>query len=68
MKIRNKKGQSALEYIILVTGVLVVVILFLGPDGLFQTKVTETYTTVTDEMGTAAGKLTTAFNPEKSKE
>ena len=33
---RNKKGQSTLEYIILVTGVIAIIIVFAGPSGLFS--------------------------------
>ena len=36
MMLKNKRGQSTLEYIILVTAVIAVLLLFLGPTGFFQ--------------------------------
>ncbi|MDO8579971.1 MAG: class III signal peptide-containing protein [Candidatus Omnitrophota bacterium] len=35
--LKKKKGQSTLEYIILVAGVIAVLIVFLAPGGIFQT-------------------------------
>ena len=34
--LKNKKGQSTLEYIILVTAVVAVLLVFLGPSGFFR--------------------------------
>ena len=59
MKMRNKKGQSTLEYIILVTAIVAVMVVFLKPQAggaLFDT-VSNAYTTVTDEMTEAANAL-----------
>jgi hypothetical protein len=33
---RKKKGQSTIEYIVLVTGVIAILIVFLSPNGIFQ--------------------------------
>ena len=59
MKIRNKKGQSTLEYIILVTAIVAVMVVFLRPDntGALYKTVNTAYTTVTDEMTEAANAL-----------
>jgi len=54
---RKKKGQSTLEYIILVTGVVAVLIIFLGPSGPFQTAYNKTMTYGTNGMDTIANTL-----------
>ena len=54
---KKKKGQSTLEYIILVTGVLVVLIVFLKPGGVFNTAFNATLTTGTNGMSNIAGRL-----------
>lgn len=54
---RKKKGQSTLEYIILVAGVVAILIVFLGPGGVFSTAVTGTLTEGTDDMEDIAGRL-----------
>jgi len=54
---RRKKGQSTLEYIILVTGVVVILILFLKKDGPFQTAYNSTLSTGTDGMNNMANFL-----------
>lgn len=60
MKMRNKKGQSTLEYIILVTAVVAVAIVFLRPQSggkLFDT-VENSYNNVADGLTTRAANLT----------
>jgi len=54
---RKKKGQSTLEYIILVTGVLVVLIIFLRPGGVFNTAFNQTLNSGTNGMQNMAGRL-----------
>lgn len=54
---QKKKGQSTLEYIILVTGVVVVLILFLGPTGPFATAFNKTMTYGTNGMDSMANKM-----------
>lgn len=59
MKARNKKGQSTLEYIILITAVVAVAIVFLRPDSqgkLFQT-VNQSYSDVANGINTLTNKL-----------
>lgn len=47
----GKKGQSTLEYIILVTAVIVVILGFVGTrGGLFQTTMESTLHSATDKM------------------
>ena len=48
---RRKKGQSTLEYIILVTGVIAILIVFLNPtNGIFNQAFNNTLQTGTDGM------------------
>jgi len=64
MKMRNKKGQSTLEYIILVTAVVAVAIVFLRPQRggkLFDT-VEGSYNEVSDGINTMTDKLTNSWN------
>ncbi len=48
--LKNKRGQSTLEYIILVTAVVAVLLVFLGPSGFFQNTVNKTLGDVTSVM------------------
>lgn len=48
--LKNKRGQSTLEYIILVTAVVAVLLVFLGPSGFFQTTVNTTLKDVSGVM------------------
>lgn len=55
---RRKKGQSTLEYIILVTGVIAILIVFLNPtNGIFNQAFNNTLATGTDGMLNMAGRL-----------
>lgn len=56
-KPRKKKGQSTIEYIILVTGVIAALILFLKPGGPFQTEFNKTLTAGTNGMVNMADRL-----------
>lgn len=57
-KNRKKKGQSTLEYIILVTGVIAILIVFLRPNGgVFNTAFNQTLQTGTNGMTNMAGRL-----------
>ena len=48
-KVRKKrKGQSTVEYIILVAAVLAALIMFLRPGGIFQTAFNDTLRTATN--------------------
>jgi uncharacterized protein (UPF0333 family) len=54
---RKKKGQSTLEYIILVTGVIVVLIIFLKPGGIFNKAFNGTLASGTNGMQNMAQRL-----------
>lgn len=54
----KKKGQSTLEYIILVTGVIAVLLLFLNPStGVFKDAFDQTLTDGTNGMTDMANRL-----------
>jgi uncharacterized protein (UPF0333 family) len=58
---RKKKGQSTLEYIILVTGVIAILIIFLNPtSGIFNTAFNTTLQTGTNGMTQMANRLATS--------
>jgi uncharacterized protein (UPF0333 family) len=57
LKTRKKRGQSTLEYILLLTGVLVIMIVFLGPSGIFATRYNTVLQTGTDGMSSMATSL-----------
>ncbi len=57
-KNRKKKGQSTLEYIILVTGVIAILIVFLNPKtGIFNTAFNKTLTEGTNGMNDMSNRL-----------
>ena len=56
-KPRKKKGQSTIEYIILVTGVIGALILFLKPGGPFQAEFNKTLSAGTNGMTNMATRL-----------
>jgi len=57
-KNRKKKGQSTLEYIILVTGVIAILIIFLNPtNGIFNSAFNATLKTGTNGMFDMANRL-----------
>jgi hypothetical protein len=58
VKNRKRKGQSTLEYIILVTAVIVVIISFLvSPQSVFKTQLNTTLNATTDMMATMSSRL-----------
>jgi uncharacterized protein (UPF0333 family) len=58
---RKKKGQSTLEYIILVTGVIAILIIFLNPtNGIFNVAFNTTLQTGTNGMTDMANRLATS--------
>jgi uncharacterized protein (UPF0333 family) len=56
-KQRKKRGQSTMEYILLLTGVLVVMITFLAPNGPFAKKYNEAINSATEGMANMATRL-----------
>lgn len=59
-KNRKKKGQSTLEYIILVTGVIAILIVFLRPGGVFIGAYNTTIRQGTNGMEDMANRLRTS--------
>ncbi len=57
---KNKKGQSTLEYIILVTAVVAIILVFLGPTGIFRSRLNQTLDSATNSMINMAGRLSTS--------
>jgi Flp pilus assembly pilin Flp len=61
MYIKNKKGQSTVEYILLVTAVVAVMIVFVaGKNSPFQTQLNGTLNTVTQDMNKVADGFATS--------
>ena len=54
---KKKKGQSTVEYIILVTAVLIALIIFLKPKGVFVTAFNATLNSGTSGMEDMANRL-----------
>ena len=59
--LRKIKGQSTLEYIVMVTAVIAVLLIFLNPtSGIFASRVNETLDTATNTMTNMATRLSTS--------
>ena len=63
--LRNKKGQSTLEYVILVAGVIIVIIWFVGNPATspFQNSLNSTYQQATNGMDDMANRLRNSRPP-----
>ena len=57
---KKRKGQSTIEYIVLVAGVIAALIIFLKPGGPFATAYNSTLTQGTNGMEDMANRLTTS--------
>ena len=55
--LKNKKGQSTLEYIVLVTAVVAALLVFLGPSGIFQSRLGNTLNITSNSMENMAGRF-----------
>jgi len=60
MRIKNKRGQSTVEYILLVTAVIVVIIVFVGQGGQFQSQLNSSLNSVTVDINDLGDKLHTS--------
>ena len=58
-----KKGQSTVEYILLVTAVIAVILVATSQGGAFRTRMTNAVDTATSGMEDMAGRLHHATNP-----
>ena len=56
-KQRKKKAQSTLEYLLLLTGVLVIMIAFLRPGGFFSQRYNAAFDSATNGMVNMADRL-----------
>jgi hypothetical protein len=64
MHIKNKRGQSTVEYILLVTAVVGVLIVFLtSSNSPFRTKLGNTYDRVVNDMNIATEILSNSHAP-----
>lgn len=54
---KKEKGQSTVEYIILVAAIIAALIVFLGPTGVFRSSYNTTLTTGTNGMTSMANML-----------
>jgi choline-glycine betaine transporter len=55
---RTCKGQSTVEYILLVTAVIIVLVVFAtGPTSVFQQRLTNVFNTTTQDMLNVASRL-----------
>ena len=59
-KPNKKKGQSTVEYIVLVAAVLAAILIFLGPSGIFQSTLNSALNEGTAEMLNMAERITGA--------
>ena len=57
----KKKGQSSLEYLILVAAVIALLIAFLGKQGIFQQNLNDTLEAGTNAMVNMAGRLSGSY-------
>ena len=57
---RFNSGQSTVEYIILVAGVIAVLIVFLGPNGAFTQRVNQTLSNAGSDMAGKSEELFTS--------
>jgi hypothetical protein len=58
---RLNKGQSTVEYILLVTAVVTVIIIFMTKNGLFQQRLTTVFNSTTQSMVNVAGTLSNSM-------
>jgi len=65
MHIKNKRGQSTVEYVLLMTAVVVVIIAFVSSANKsgFQAQLNATLNSATADMNTMAGTLQDSHNP-----
>ncbi len=53
----KNRGQSTMEYVILLAGIVLFLVIFLGRNGYFFQQVNYTYRNVTSEMSTVATRF-----------
>ncbi len=58
---KTKKGQTTLEFILLVTAVIAALLVFLGPVGPFRNRVSNTVDQVSNGMTRFADRITNSY-------
>ena len=58
----RKKGQSTLEYIIMFTGVITILIVFLAPNGPFRASLNKTFNQAINGMEVMSNRLANSRN------
>jgi len=68
MHIKNKKGQSTVEYVLLMTAVVAVIIGFVATNntGGFQDQMNKNLNSAVSDIGSMTDKLTASHNPPAS--
>jgi Flp pilus assembly pilin Flp len=68
MYIKNKRGQSTVEYILLVTAVVAVIVAFVSGSGGngFQNQLNATLNSASAEMGSEVTQLDSSHNPSNA--
>lgn len=56
-QMKNRSGQSTIEYILVVAGVIAAVLIFLGKNGIFQNTLNATYNMGIDSMLNVAERI-----------
>jgi len=65
IKLKYKRGQSTVEYVLLVTAVVTVIIAFLvSPQSSFQNQMNTTLNAVTQDIGNLGSQLTSSHLPQ----
>ncbi len=59
----NQRGVMTLEYVILITGVISLLILFLQPSGIFSSAINSTYQSTTNSMVDMGLRLARSRDP-----
>jgi len=60
MVAKKKKGQSTVEYVVLVTAVIAIILVFLAPNGPFRIAYNSTLHAATNGMTEMANRLATS--------
>jgi Flp pilus assembly pilin Flp len=62
--LHNKKGQSTVEYVLMATAVIAVIVgLVVAPDSPFRSKVNETFNQAITDMDVMSGRLSDTYYP-----
>lgn len=63
VRIKSKsRGSSTLEYIVLITGIVSILVVFLSPGGVFQTAISRGFNSTTNSMLDMSSRLENSHN------